>query len=145
MSEMRLDLPTELLGFVTSSAPCGLHTYHAPGITYTEEHHYLPRGWQSFWRPPDVSSDLWDPRTIYLCRTSHGNVHYHLVNLMKKWQALGGPDLDTVVRACRADAQRLVIPFAYSEITVARTAMERWLAAGGSLADLCAKKLYGYI
>jgi len=117
---------------------CELHTRHAPKPEYFEKHHIIPQSWQRVWKPDSPSAKLWDPRTMTLCRTSHGNVHFWLVNLMRAYSASAEPrSVDQAVAAAvtkyKVTHTMWIKP---KEIKVARMAMDRYLEAGGDLYGL---------
>lgn len=156
-----------------SSAACDIHKSHAPHPLYTERHHIVPQAWQAFWRPEGpqgsnsarraslvmagdieaaalVAPHLWDPRTTNLCRTGHGNVHFLLVRLMRKF-AEGV--LNQPVEPSKFDAWVDVLSrIAFhgerpprSELVVAKLGIVRWVEAGGSLEALTNAGLFGEI
>jgi hypothetical protein len=146
----------------TSPAPCTQHN-HRPTPTYSELHHIIPQAWQVFWQPPKPwenqgpSPDrpgviLWDARTIVLCRTGHGNVHFWLVRAMRSYLAVvqdqgSNPTrlIDEAWSLVKAGAKKDGLKITKADMVIARMAMERWEAAGGSLIDLCHKGLWGEI
>lgn len=155
---------------LTTFAPCSLHRAHAPKPNYCEEHHVIPRAWQASWRPgdspellrPEVDSlallsgetKPWDPRTVAICRTGHGNVHFWLVRFMREWYEIdkttgvgANPvaQLTAAVVRVRRRAHEQGFPFGRKETETARLGMERWLNAGGSLRALCNRGLFGEI
>lgn len=118
---------------VPVSVGCALHKYHWPRPSHLEEHHIVPQAWQRFWRS-EAGYGLWMPDTEPLCRTGHGNVHAHLVRLMKA--TLGGDPEDPL-------AARIAYPGRGKEYEMAYSALARWKEAGGSLAALRTAKLWG--
>jgi hypothetical protein len=131
-------------------ATCELHKFHSPKPNTDETHHIIPQAWQVFWnpttghnlkvvwraqepRPIQATKDqLWDPRTAELCPTGHRNVHYWLVLYMKDF-AMPLSNLRGGLRtAARSNEQKM-----------AKLAMDRYEAAGGSLQMLCDAKLWG--
>jgi len=120
-----------------------VHRAHAPTPTYAELHHVIPRAWQAFWTPPVApyagtyaGQKLWDARTITICRTGHGNVHHWITALTHAWTAG-----DTIAAAC----SKLHHSIARTDFIVAVQALERWIAAGGSIDALVAAGLWGEI
>jgi hypothetical protein len=97
---------------------CQLHKIHRPLSMTVEYHHIIPQAWQHFILG---EPKLWDKRTIGLCPTSHRNVHYWIVRLMK------GP---IPLRPTR-------------EVHVAQLALERFTLAGYDLQVLRDHKLWG--
>jgi hypothetical protein len=82
---------------------------------------------------------LWDPRTVPLCRTGHGNVHYWLTYMMHKWPSIKSNKLPPVGHFLNGEK------FVRKEAGIAYLAIERWVAAGGDLMFLIDKKMYGEI
>jgi hypothetical protein len=130
-----------------AAGPCAAHAYHAPTPTYFELHHVVPRSWQATWRP-DVApfpghydgQPLWDARTVDLCRTGHGDVHYWIVTLMHAWQE--GDELGDLARRVRAAARNAV---GKTEFVIAQQALGRFSGVGGDLGALAAAHEYGAI
>lgn len=114
---------------VPVSAGCAAHKVHLPAPTYLELHHVIPQSWQKFW---SGNTELWDPHTVPLCRTGHGNVHFWLVWLMKNYDG-SIPKIPLMEKYVRKEA------------AIARQAMERWIEHGGSIEALRARKLWGQI
>lgn len=112
--------------FSTKSKPtvksCSLHRYHRPRALTAEDHHVIPRAWQSFWIPAGKIAHIWDPRTVTLCPTSHRNVHVWIVRFMH-----AGMPKHVVGR----------------EAKIAALALTRWEEAGGSLEALREAGLWG--
>lgn len=148
-------------GPLATNLPCELHS-HARDLypLYCEQHHVIPQDWQDEFAPASVvatpfhtsKSTLWDGRTVTICRTGHGNVHYLLVLFMKQRERLGESmkdDLDgihririMVVEDLR-DRQKARINA--MDVGVAESAMQRWVNYGLSLMDLCRNGSYGRI
>lgn len=145
-----------------SQAPCEAHRRHSPAPTYTESHHIVPQAWQAVYRPsqpwpnggksPDRRNPdrtpflLWDARTVSLCRTGHGNVHFWLVLVMRHLETLqlGRPTTDQLTGAIR-DALRDRKREVRADVAIARQGIERYLAVGGDLTTLFAAGEYGAI
>lgn len=153
------------MGAGTSTAPCAIHRSHSPAPTYTELHHVIPQAWQVAWQPPapwpfeGASPDrpgvrLWDARTVALCRTGHGNVHYWLVAIMR--------EIDQLARAAKAVPTSALLDRAYkqvkrdahaehrsvvsAEVAISEEAIRRYTdLAGGALATLIDAHLWGQI
>jgi hypothetical protein len=140
------------------SVGCEAHKFHTPTPTYLEIHHVIPQAWQRAWWPTSGSFlppagtlwgslpgdkregvALWDPRTAALCRTGHGNVHWWLVKMMKWHEANKPAELQPLKTMLNSDK------FVRKDAQIAYLAMERFVAAGGKLEDLIAKRLYGEI
>lgn len=154
---------------VSSSLQCSIHHAHVPWPTYTELHHVIPQAWQVAWQPPTpwpnqgLSPDrtgpdkhpyvLWDARTIPLCRTGHGNVHFWLVAAMREIAVLAQAAQTEPTRALVATAWKVVKRDAKAahrttvaaDIIAADMAIQRFLDAGGSLALLVSHRLWGEI
>lgn len=128
----------------------------------------IPQAWQAFWQPPEpwpnqgLSPDryvatggklmLWDARTLNLCRTGHGNVHFWLVRAMRAYSSVLGDYgsnssrfIDEAWALVRAGARKDGIKIAKADAAVALLAMTRWDAAGGSLLALSRAGMYGEI
>lgn len=103
--------------------PCEAHTTHQPTNLTIERHHIIPQAWQFTWTPAGAApGKLWDPRTADLCPTGHRNVHMIIVAMMKK----------------------LTIPRRNTkEYTIAKEALDRFVAAGGDLDFLRSKGEWG--
>lgn len=138
----------------TTAAPCSAHRHHEPTATYSELHHVIPQAWQAHWRPPDPwpnggpSPDrpglvLFDARTVPLCRTGHGNVHYWLVATTRAYERLRnlGEAEHEAKAAARVAGRHVVV----ADFGIAMQAIERWVGAGGSIDDLVEHGLWGEI
>jgi hypothetical protein len=113
---------------------CELHRIHRPRALTVELHHVLPQAWQHYWTPgPKLPAPnrLFDPRTVALCPTSHRNVHYWIVKLMR-----------AAVSEDPLDAKKSLGGLS-REQAIAYDALTRWREAGGSLAGLRAAGLFG--
>lgn len=152
MTRLRLD-PAQVQqdGPLATAAPCSAHRSHSPEPLYCEEHHVLPRAWQNFWHPtaaPLSTDGLFDARVVPLCRTGHGNVHFMLVAIMRKFERLKGVGGILAAEQEALKDLRFAHPrlqLSRSEREVVRLGMTRWEAAGGDLLALCAAGLYGVI
>jgi hypothetical protein len=142
-------------------AACYLHTYHKPHVTYTELHHTIPREWQSVFTPPTFSQRvdaqwpnaklvegqwLWDARTMPICRTGHGNVHFYLVKLTH-WMYECHPDAKPTEQLSYA---RTLLRHTFTEIDMhaagaAYTGIIRFAEVAGSLKNLFVAKAWGQI
>lgn len=124
---------------------------HVPTPRYLELHHVVPQSWQKSWHPGDteyknnIYTKIFDPRTVALCRTSHGNVHFWLSAFMHYIAANETDetptDLDNVVHQVLAgqhDRHR-------AEVEIARQALLRWHEAGGNLRALTRIGMFGGI
>lgn len=132
------------------STLCVVHHRHRDSQPlYLELHHAIPQAWQRVavdraWPVAGGrhvgAGDLFDPRTVALCRTSHGNVHFLLVRIMRSFAASPSMSVDLAVRVAtkgrRANAR---------EVAVARLAVDRWVEQGGNVAQLVAAGQYGAI
>lgn len=124
----------------------------------------IPQAWQHAWWPgkkPGVHDHsrviaglgLFDPRTVAICRTGHGNVHFWLVAAMHAFEhvidfehdAAMPYALDEAWRIVHADAKKDGKTINKADATIARLGMQRWIDAGGVLLDLCHAGLYGEI
>jgi hypothetical protein len=150
---------SRLIPTVPATVGCAAHSTHAPAPTYLELHHVIPQAWQRHWQPEintvkgfakavsfeaiGVPDPIWDERTIALCRTGHGNVHYWLVKMMQRYQELNevDPPLLTPMKVLLNGEHK----FVRKDAQFAYLGMQRFAEAGGSLRDLCKFKLYGYI
>jgi hypothetical protein len=131
---------------------CTLHRVHRPKPLTIEQHHIIPQAWQKF--DPDrvtslglsteysavlavdQSAKLWDPRTVALCPSSHRNVHYWIVALMKAGR---GTDDPLVAKKALVGNRALT-----REQAMAYDALTRFRATGRSLADLFTHGVLGY-
>lgn len=136
-----------------AATPCASHRSHSPEPTYLELHHVIPQAWQRAWTPgqtivrPGFENALFDPRTVALCRTGHGNTHYWLVRFMRAYSKLttmaeGGFRIE---EACRRAEKQELAPRGRNDMGLALLGMNRWLNAGGSLQALCDAELWGEI
>lgn len=126
--------------------PCTVHGCHAPEPTYCEMHHVIPRAWQDFWQPKVApypgayqGQRLWDNRTVAVCRTGHGNIHYWIVKLTRAWHPGGTVEQAAMVAKHNAGAVGRL------DFAVAELALARYIAAGGNIEDLAAAGLWGQI
>lgn len=137
-----------------TSAPCSLHRRHEPAATYSELHHVVPQAWQVLWQPAQPwlnggpSHDhagrlLWDARTVPICRTGHGNVHFWLVRLTKAAHRLGS--IGAGLHELRAEARVHGQDPGRRDLETAILGLQRWLDAGGTLDQLAAAGLWGEI
>lgn len=125
------------------SVGCAAHKTHRPKLwAPLELHHVIPREWQAFYTPtPSTVSGtlpppttavatvvLWDARTVALCRTGHGNVHYWIVRLMREVKAKRTED--------PALASAALVGGRTEEQRIALLALTRMVEAGGSLVAL---------
>lgn len=113
----------------------------------------MPQAWQHAWTPPaNYSFDnglphtktLWDSRTVELCRTCHGNVHYCLEYMMHQyhdWAITNRPDQRLPEK--KVLVKNSGLPKAESDI--AYLGMERFVQSQGSLLSLTAAGLWGQI
>jgi hypothetical protein len=133
---------------------CSAHRYHTPMPSYSERHHVIPQAWQVAWQPaqpwpnggpsPDRKGVvLFDARTVPLCRTGHGNVHFWLVATMRAYARLG--DVGEAMHEAKARARTAGMHVVEADFAIAATAMERWRAAGGGLHLLTSRGLWGEI
>jgi hypothetical protein len=119
---------------------CELHAYHAPMPTYFEVHHICPRSWWPYLLFSDEVRNL----TAVLCRTGHGNVHFHLVGLMRAYEHID-PGIEGQTAKIAAAWSDYDAPFDRS-VSMARRAMARAVqSGGGKLEDLIADGKYGQI
>jgi hypothetical protein len=132
------------------------HVYHWPPPEDADYHHVVPRAWQLFWKPPRdrfIVSDqafhetaagdtfLWDGRTVKLPPSCHRAVHNRIVALMKMFAT------------ARRERVGLTEPEVWgiaSDIAgrgklweIALQGPTRFMAAGGSLGDLTAARMWG--
>lgn len=125
-----------------STEPCELHKNHSPSNHTIEFHHLVPVAWQLAWQPstpppspgpdPDGRGELWDNRGAWLCPTGHRNVHYWIVSMMRKTSEHEHYDWsDTTEIPSDATTE------------MARLALERFTAVGGSLLLLANKGQWG--
>lgn len=110
---------------------CAAHVNHTPRHLTTEEHHVVPQAWQHL---ALGNESLYDKRTVTLCPTGHRNVHRHIVGLMKT----GKDTLEEAIVLYRVPRARK-----RAEYEIACLALERWIAAGHSLAALRTADLWG--
>lgn len=109
---------------------CHLHKLHRPAALTTEEHHIVPQAWQH------VTSDrLWAPTTVTLCPTSHRNVHFWMVRMMKWLKNNNSTDPDAAFRSLGTRTP---------EAKVALDGIKQYAATGRPLASLLAFGLFGY-
>lgn len=100
---------------------CTAYRLHRPAPPASDFHHVICQAWQRFWQPAGATPGaLWDPRTIELCPNCHRGVHERIVALMH-----GKP----------AGHDRLW--------PIAKLALDRFTAAGGSLDALRAAHEFG--
>jgi hypothetical protein len=97
---------------------CAAHRSHRPATPHVlDQHHVIPRSWQHF----ELGAErLFDPRTVPLCPNDHRGVHERIVALMKGEK----PGRDRLW-------------------PIARLALDRFTAAGGSLDALRNAGLFG--
>lgn len=148
---------------------CEAHKDHRPEPLYQELHHVVPQAWQQFYVPDHTSATaaigaptrdgepvtgvkLWDGRTVALCRTGHGNVHWILTRFMHEWYEIDRllgvghkPSLNKVVFNVRRQNAELQRGRHAPEQETALLGMERFLTAGGDLRELCDHDLFGEI
>lgn len=142
---------------------CAVHRSHEPEATYCEIHHIIPQAWQVFWQPPKPwpnegpSPDrpgvtLWDARTVAVCRTGHGNIHYWLVKVTHAIASAPGADPEQPVTwktALNAIRRQELNAGRHSpnrlDVEYSMQALVRFAAAGGKVADLIAHSLWGEI
>jgi len=91
-----------------------------------ELHHVIPQAWQFAW-PADGRTVIWDRRTMPLCRTGHGNVHYWIVRLMREVR-------DGTLH--QQPLRRVNLTRRTKEFAIARLALTRFTEAGGDLTAL---------
>ena len=163
LGHVQPEVPTPgRIGPRATSLPCELHSHSRDVFPlYREQHHIVPQDWQHEFRPAkdalvpgpaDRPGELWDKRTVNICRTGHGNVHFLLVMFMKEREKLGDSMIDDtigvhririkVVESLRDDLDQRVNSL---EAGVAEMAMRRWVEYGLSLMDLCRNGSYGRI
>jgi hypothetical protein len=116
---------------------CELHRYHWPTPLYYELHHIVPRAWQNAWKPAGEHRVLWAPSTATLCRTAHGNVHVHIVELM--WELRSDLDIRAAVAKIGHGRRHS------GELELALQALTRFTEAGGDLGLLIGRNLWGGI
>jgi hypothetical protein len=133
---------------------CDLHKSHDPEPTYLEVHHVIPQAWQATWQPgppwpfpgssPDRSGlNLWDNRTVTVCRTGHGNIHHWIVQLMEAARDRETDDVGSLLHIVRSG---LVLHRpGRADYECAAQALWRFQEAGGELATLIAARQYGAI
>lgn len=139
---------------VSRDVGCGIHRAHDPEPTYLEVHHVVPQAWQATWKPdgpgPDPGPspdrpelDLWDSRTVVVCRTGHGNIHHWIVAMMHAAHDLG---IDDVARLMHEVRSGLVhhMP-GVDDFSCAAQALIRWQEVGGELGTLIAAREWGAI
>jgi hypothetical protein len=129
------------------------HVYHWPPPEDADYHHVVPRAWQLFWKPPTEAAfhvstrdlaaglSLWDGRTVKLPPSCHRAVHNRIVALMKTFAT------------ARRERVGLTEPEVWgiaSDIAgrgklweIALQGPTRFMAAGGSLGDLTAARMWG--
>lgn len=136
----------ELVQAGATEERCSIHTRHEPLPRYVEHHHLVPKAWQTFWRPAAATAAVWDNRTVPLCRTGHGNVHWWIVAYMLAFEAvgIGVETIDDVFESAHATHRHQVGKNVHERKT-AQLALTRWLDVGGSLTDLVDAGLYGGI
>lgn len=130
-----------------TKAPCEVHVDHSPQATYQEIHHIIPRAWQAFWQPalPPFPSradgqQLWDGRTVNVCRTGHGNIHFWIVAMMKAYTPeMTVLEVTTKVRVLNAEH------VGHNDYAWAIQALERYQQVGGDLAALIYAGQFGAI
>lgn len=92
---------------------------------------------------------LFDPRTVSVCRTGHGNVHFWLVRAMRKLHTQGLENTKAGILLAWAlvlqEAKVEGLKPVRNEVTCSRLGMERWVAVGGSLRALGDAGLWGVI
>lgn len=130
-----------------TTAACEVHVYHDPRPTYRELHHVVPRAWQAFWRPATPpfpgtydGEHLWDDRTIAVCRTGHGNIHFWLTAMTHSWQE--GDDVSDLARRVRSSRGGRL---GARDFLLAVEGLQRFVDAGGSIEDLVSARLWGQI
>lgn len=128
-------------------APCEVHIDHSPRTTFQEIHHIIPRAWQAFWQPEMPphpgradGQQLWDSRTIAVCRTGHGNIHFWIVAMMKVYK----PELTVLEVATKVRVQ-YAAHVGHNDYAWAIQALERYQRVGGDLAALIHAGQYGAI
>lgn len=151
---------------LTTSEPCQVHKVHTPIVTYCELHHIIPQAWQVIFQPVGFDLDhgpadpkqfpnaglspdrkgvwLWDARTVPVCRTGHGNVHVHLVNLMRSMSArtIALPSLLSEAKKMMYGSQNRLDALAAA---VAYEGAWRFAATGSSFVALWSKGEWGEI
>jgi hypothetical protein len=117
---------------------CSLRKFHVPKTPATDSHHVIPQAWQHFYVPSgvkeNVTTGLWDSRTVEVCPNCHRKVHEAIVAMMKS------STVEAALYARRAvfGNRRLT-----REQTIAYEALARFRAAGGSLVALRSHRLFG--
>jgi hypothetical protein len=150
-----LDKVVGLVSPAASSQACSIHKGHQPDPLYTEQHHVIPQAWQHSAAAMALgltadASQLFDPRTVPLCRTGHGNVHFVLVRLTRFFaeKKLKDPadvrEAETFVDELATKALKGV-KHGKAELEVAKLGLVRWLAAGGTLKALTDEGQWGAI
>lgn len=139
-------MPEMILGYEALQLPCQLHRSHRPDPLYVEQHHVVPRAWQQFWQPAVApfpgtyaGQKLWDDRTVNICRTGHGNVHYWIVRLTRNWVP---GDMGATIAGAKHSAPERPGP---ADFATALQALERYMHVGGSINDLVAASEWGQI
>jgi hypothetical protein len=118
--------------------PCSLRKFHVPKAPATDSHHIVCQAWQHFYVPSgvkeNVTTGLWDNRTVEVCPNCHRRVHEAIVAMMK------ASTVEAPIYARRAafGNRRLT-----REQTVAYEALVRFKQAGGSLNELRSHRLFG--
>lgn len=144
-----LELETAGVGgmILTTTDACEQHKAHDPSVTYCEIHHIVPRAWQGFWQPADPpfpakvdGQELWDARTVTVCRTGHGNIHFWITLLMHAWG--GGADLSTLAKLVREQHPEHL---GHADFACALEALQRYEEVGGDLGGLVKAGLWGQI
>lgn len=154
-----------LLSYAVVDAKCEVHRTHRPAYAYCEAHHIIPQSWQQVFTPPGFKHQadkdfpyagpspdhtglyLWDARTVHVCRTGHGNVHFWLVKIMHIISDIKGDQ--SSLRAAVAQAQdemhKIHQRIPYAELDISVFAITRFTGEGGSLQTLFNAKQFGAI
>jgi len=112
-----------------TKAKCEAHLAHYPRPLWLEYHHVIPVAWQLY-----LWQQVRDKRTVCLCRTGHGNVHWWIVRTMRGLYDAGGG----IVAASKNTGGRGI------DLVTARIALERVEAVEpGSLDRLVSARHWG--
>jgi hypothetical protein len=120
--------------------PCSLRKFHVPKAPATDSHHVIPQAFQHFYVPSgvkeNVTTGLWDNRTVEVCPNCHRRVHEAIVAMMRNGHDYSESPLEA--RRAAFGGKRLT-----REQAIALEALARFRAAGGSLVALRSHRLYG--
>jgi hypothetical protein len=134
-------MTVSLLNTMTAP-PCMLHGRHAPVPVLLEQHHIVPEGWWG-----ELVSESRNDIAI-VCPTGHRSVHYYIERLMRGYAELVGEGEPP--RVLRGELIGKAVKSLLregkcnrNEVRMAREALLRFTAAGGSLKMLCDNDEWG--